>query len=33
MIFERVVELLDTDNDERMAVIHNMLIVHDFCRT
>ena len=28
-----VVELLDTDNDDRMAIIHNTLIVHDFCRT
>ena len=33
MIFVRVVELLDTDNDDQMAIIHNTLIVHDFCQT
>ena len=29
MIFVRVDLLLDTDNDDRMAIIHNTLIVHD----
>ena len=33
MISVHMVLLLDTDNDDRMAIIHDTLIVHDFCRT
>ena len=32
MTFVSVVSLLDTDNDDRMAIIHNTLIVHDLCQ-
>ena len=32
MIFASVVELLGTDNDDRMSIIHNTSIVYDFCK-